>query len=217
MTLPRQPLPRQLAAPAYPTSEGRPVSTSTEAPSPQKTRAPASPFSGPFQHITPLTSVLQSPQMRHRTRGQSISSAVASTSSRRRDSRADAKSPYSRPPTDPDPQTPRSPKSPVSPQSPKRTYRRHPKKDPNAPEKWRSAYQLFRDDVNRELQGQDIPFSEMSKIHSKRWTQLSSDQRATYVERSKIDKQEYKQKMELYEQTLEFKVMSMVVASLETQ
>ncbi|KAJ2092290.1 hypothetical protein GGI09_005913 [Coemansia sp. S100] len=149
---------------------------------------------------------MQSPQMRHRTRGQSISSAVASTSSsRRRDSRADAKSPYSRPPTDPDPQSPRSPKSPVSPQSPKRTYRRHPKKDPNAPEKWRSAYQLFRDDVNRELQGQDIPFSEMSKIHSKRWTQLSSDERATYVERSKIDKQEYKQKMELYERTLEFK------------
>ncbi|KAJ2025842.1 hypothetical protein GGI06_000415 [Coemansia sp. S85] len=147
--------------------------------------------------------------MRHRTRGQSISSAVASTSSRRRDSRADAKSPYSRPPTESDPQTPRSPKSPVSPQSPKRTYRRHPKKDPNAPEKWRSAYQLFRDDVNRELQGQDIPFSEMSKIHSKRWSQLNGDERATYVERSKVDKQEYKQKMELYEQTLEFKVESM--------
>ncbi|KAJ2329374.1 hypothetical protein GGI00_003955, partial [Coemansia sp. RSA 2681] len=101
-----------------------------------------------------------------------------------------------------------SPKSPVSPQSPKRTYRRHPKKDPNAPEKWRSAYQLFRDDVNRELQGQEIPFSEMSRIHSKRWTELSGDERATYVERSKIDKQDYKQKMDLYEQTLEFKVMS---------
>ncbi|KAJ2548403.1 hypothetical protein GGH95_006443, partial [Coemansia sp. RSA 1836] len=80
--------------------------------------------------------------------------------------------------------------------------------DPNAPEKWRSAYQLFRDDVNRELQGQEIPFSEMSRIHSKRWTELSGDERATYVERSKIDKQDYKQKMDLYEQTLEFKVMS---------
>ncbi|KAJ2877852.1 hypothetical protein IWW38_006470, partial [Coemansia aciculifera] len=140
--------------------------------------------------------------MRQRTRGQSISSVVASTSSRRRDSRADPKRPYSRPSTDPDPQ---SPNSPVSPQSPKRTYRRHPKKDPNAPEKWRSAYQLFRDDVNRELQGQDIPFSEMSRIHSKRWTELSVDERAMYVERSKVDKQEYKQKMELYEKTLEFK------------
>ncbi|KAJ2458598.1 hypothetical protein GGF42_001971 [Coemansia sp. RSA 2424] len=148
---------------------------------------------------------MRSPQMRQRTRGQSISSVVASTSSRRRDSRADSKRPYSRPSTDPDPQ---SPKSPVSPQSPKRTYRRHPKKDPNAPEKWRSAYQLFRDDVNRELQGQEIPFSEMSRIHSKRWTELSGDERATYVERSKIDKQDYKQKMDLYEQTLEFKVMS---------
>ncbi|KAJ1822256.1 hypothetical protein LPJ60_002122 [Coemansia sp. RSA 2675] len=123
--------------------------------------------------------------------------------------RGHRRSPYSRPPTESDPQTPRSPKSPVSPQSPKRTYRRHPKKDPNAPEKWRSAYQLFRDDVNRELQGQDIPFSEMSKIHSKRWSQLNGDERATYVERSKVDKQEYKQKMELYEQTLEFKVKSM--------
>ncbi|KAJ1667238.1 hypothetical protein EV178_001488 [Coemansia sp. RSA 1646] len=86
-----------------------------------------------------------------------------------------------------------------------RTYRRHPKKDPNAPEKWRSAYQLFRDDVNRELHGQDIPFSDMSKIHSKRWAELSEDLRVKYFEQSNRDKEEYLRKMAAYEQTLEYK------------
>ncbi|KAJ2547669.1 hypothetical protein EV175_005127 [Coemansia sp. RSA 1933] len=86
-----------------------------------------------------------------------------------------------------------------------RTYRRHPKKDPNAPEKWRSAYQLFRDDVNRELHGQDIPFSDMSKIHSKRWSELSKELSAKYFEQSNRDKEEYLRKMAAYELTLEYK------------
>ncbi|KAJ2782740.1 hypothetical protein GGI15_002817 [Coemansia interrupta] len=78
-------------------------------------------------------------------------------------------------------------------------------KDPNAPEKWRSAYQLFRDDINRELQGQDIPFSEMSKIHSKRWSELSDDKRNVYFQKSRRDKEEYVAKMAVYEQTPEFR------------
>ncbi|KAJ2313503.1 hypothetical protein IWW54_001482 [Coemansia sp. RSA 2705] len=122
----------------------------------------------------------------------------------RRTSRADPRSPYMRPA--PDPQSPKSPDTSgqhISPQSPRRTYRRHPKKDPNAPEKWRSAYQLFRDDVNQELHGQDIPFSEMSKIHSKRWAELDEDTRMRYFERSKSDKEEYLRRMAEYEEYLD--------------
>ncbi|KAJ1726538.1 hypothetical protein LPJ72_006305, partial [Coemansia sp. Benny D160-2] len=52
----------------------------------------------------------------------------------------------------------------------------------------------------------DIPFSEMSKIHSKRWAELSDDLRTQYFEQSKLDKEEYTRKMTGYEQTLEFKV-----------
>ncbi|KAI8320751.1 HMG-box [Martensiomyces pterosporus] len=132
-----------------------------------------------------------------------MSSLVGSSSSRRRSSRSDPRSPYARPSTDP--QSPQSPKSPASPQSPKRTYRRHPKKDPNAPEKWRSAYQLFRDDVNRELHGQEIPFSEMSKIHSRKWAELDEEKKEVYFERSRSDKAEYQRKMAIYEQTPEYR------------
>ncbi|KAJ1801561.1 hypothetical protein LPJ59_000182 [Coemansia sp. RSA 2399] len=103
------------------------------------------------------------------------------------------------------PRSPQSPQSPILPQSPRRTYRRHPKKDPNAPEKWRSAYQLFRDDVNRELHGQDIPFSDMSKIHSRRWSELSKDLSVRYFEQSNRDKEDYLRKMAAYELTLEYK------------
>ncbi|KAJ2777569.1 hypothetical protein H4R18_005091 [Coemansia javaensis] len=91
------------------------------------------------------------------------------------------------------------------PAQPYYTHGQHPKKDPNAPEKWRSAYQLFRDDVNRELQGQDIPFSEMSRIHSKRWAELDEQSRNMYTQRSDADKDEYLKKMAVYEQTDEYK------------
>ncbi|KAJ1719141.1 hypothetical protein LPJ53_006041, partial [Coemansia erecta] len=182
-------------------------SASTEDPSPLRTQIPTSPFSGPYQHTQPISSVMRSPTMRQRQRGQSMSSATASTSSRRRNSRAEHKSPYSRPTADAphSPKAGRSPTPPTVPQSPRRTYRRHPKKDPNAPEKWRSAYQLFRDDINRELQGQDIPFSEMSKIHSRRWSELSDDKRNVYFQKSRRDKDEYVSKMAIYEQTPEFR------------
>ncbi|KAJ1815274.1 hypothetical protein LPJ56_004618, partial [Coemansia sp. RSA 2599] len=183
------------------------VSASTEDPSPQRTRAPESPFSGTYQHTPPISSIMRSPTMRQRQRGQSMSSVT--TSGRRRDSRSEHKLPYSRPTGDT--QSPKSPQAQVSSaiaQSPRRTYRRHPKKDPNAPEKWRSAYQLFRDDVNRELHGQDIPFSEMSKIHSKRWAELGDEKRTVYFERSRQDKEEYAAKMAVYEKTPEFRQYS---------
>ncbi|KAJ1749357.1 hypothetical protein LPJ79_003801 [Coemansia sp. RSA 1821] len=151
------------------------------------------------------------PAVRQRQRGHSVTSqppvASTSTASRRRGSRADPRSPYLRPVMGP--QSPKSPQAQVQqlmPQSPRRTYRRHPKKDPNAPEKWRSAYQLFRDDVNQELHGQEIPFSEMSKIHSKRWAELDDHTRNMYFQRSKNDKEEYLRKMAIYEDTAEYKV-----------
>ncbi|KAJ2887001.1 hypothetical protein FB639_001458 [Coemansia asiatica] len=182
------------------------ISASTEDLSPQRTRAPESPFSGIYQHTPPISKVMRSPTMRQRQRGQSISSV---TSSRRRDSRSEHKLPYARPAGDT--QSPKSPQAQIPSalaQSPRRTYRRHPKKDPNAPEKWRSAYQLFRDDVNRELHGQDIPFSEMSKIHSKRWAELSDEKRAVYFERSRQDKEDYEAKMAVYQRTSEFRQYS---------
>ncbi|KAJ2158544.1 hypothetical protein GGF46_003694 [Coemansia sp. RSA 552] len=157
--------------------------------------------------------MVQAPAAPQRQRGHSMASSSASTAApattgtRRRRSRAEPRSPYIRSAADP-----QSPKSPLgaaqqlSPQSPRRTYRRHPKKDPNAPEKWRSAYQLFRDDVNQELHGQDIAFSEMSKIHSRRWAALDNAARDVYFQRSRSDKEEYQRRMAIYEQTPEFRL-----------
>ncbi|KAJ2848917.1 hypothetical protein IWW36_002994 [Coemansia brasiliensis] len=191
----------------------QPTSASTDA-SPSHLPPGNSPLShppGPRPSTSAIESANQKPTAKQRQRGHSVSSQppVASTStvSRRRGSRADPRSPYLRPAIDP--QSPKSPQAQVQqlmPQSPRRTYRRHPKKDPNAPEKWRSAYQLFRDDVNQELHGQEIPFSEMSKIHSKRWAELDDHTRNMYFQRSRNDKEEYLRKMAIYEDTQEYKV-----------
>ncbi|KAJ2277008.1 hypothetical protein J3F81_001123 [Coemansia sp. RSA 371] len=183
-----------------------PASASTDTSSPHRLHNSAIP-PHPASNQQPQVLAGRRPLVKQRPRGQSISSLppVASTSatSRRRGSRADPRSPYMRPAADP--QSPQTLPQHVSPQSPRRTYRRHPKKDPNAPEKWRSAYQLFRDDVNQELHGQDIQFSEMSKIHSKRWAELSDDTRNMYFQKSKSDKEEYLQRMLVYERTPEYK------------
>ncbi|PIA14991.1 hypothetical protein COEREDRAFT_93622 [Coemansia reversa NRRL 1564] len=188
------------------------MSASTDASSPRGPQDTATPIHlESYSQPATVSNVMRRSSIRQRSRGQSMSSALPMTSTstnaaRRRSSRADSRVPYARPEVESqEPKSPRTVQRNTPPQSPRRTYRRHPKKDPNAPEKWRSAYQLFRDDVNHELYGNDIPFSEMSRIHSKRWAELGDETREMYFQRSKSDKKEYLGKMAVYRQTPEFK------------
>ncbi|KAJ1938830.1 hypothetical protein FBU59_004321 [Linderina macrospora] len=158
-------------------------------------------------------------QAAQRPRGLSSASSAPSRPSRsRHGSHAIATSPYRRPGADPhSPRRPtseasypqagqaQSPQSPQSPSSSKRKYKRHPKKDINAPAKWRSAYQLFRDDIYNELQGQGIEFGSMSKIQSERWRALDAAAKEQYEERVRLDRTRYEQQMEVYKHTTEYR------------
>ncbi|KAJ1915387.1 hypothetical protein H4219_004352 [Mycoemilia scoparia] len=92
-----------------------------------------------------------------------------------------------------------------SPSSTSPRVHRHPKKDVNAPEKWKSAYQMFRDDLNRELADRNLDFVEMSKLHSEKWANLTPERRKWYEDRAKEAKDEYDRQMNIYRQTESYK------------
>ncbi|OMH83636.1 Non-histone chromosomal protein 6 [Zancudomyces culisetae] len=87
----------------------------------------------------------------------------------------------------------------------KRKYKKHPKRDPNAPEKWKSAYQLFREDLNRKLENQKLSFVSLSKIHSEQWSKLDSTKKKYYDDLAKNAKEDYEKKMAVYKQSKQFK------------
>ncbi|KAJ1952824.1 hypothetical protein EC988_003343, partial [Linderina pennispora] len=165
--------------------------------------------------FVPGSLVITTSQLSPRPRGlSSASSAPSRTTRSRHSSHVSTASPYRRPGVDPHsprlptsetsyPQT-RQGRSPQSPGSSKRKYKRHPKKDIHGPAKWRSAYQLFRDDIYQELQGQGIEFGNMSKIQSERWRALDAESKERYEERVRQDKARYEQQMEAYMQTPEY-------------
>ncbi|PVU88498.1 hypothetical protein BB561_005819 [Smittium simulii] len=87
----------------------------------------------------------------------------------------------------------------------KRKYKKHPKKDPNAPEKWKSAYQLFREDINKKLEHKKLSFVELSKIHSDQWANLDINQKKYYNDLAMKAKIEYEKKMNQYRKSIQYK------------
>ncbi|KAJ1676918.1 hypothetical protein EV182_007244, partial [Spiromyces aspiralis] len=87
-------------------------------------------------------------------------------------------------------------------------------KDPNAPVRWKSAYQTFRDDLNRELADRNLDFVEMSKLHSEKWANLPPEQRKWYEDRAKTARENYERQMSVYRQTESYKVRSGKVCAL---
>ncbi|OMJ07836.1 FACT complex subunit SSRP1 [Smittium culicis] len=87
----------------------------------------------------------------------------------------------------------------------KRKYKKHPKKDPNAPEKWKSAYQLFREDLNKKLEHKKLSFVDLSKIHSDQWSNLDASRKMFYDELAKNAKDEYEKLMNQYRKSPQYK------------
>ncbi|OLY81948.1 High mobility group-T protein [Smittium mucronatum] len=87
----------------------------------------------------------------------------------------------------------------------KRKYKKHPKKDPNAPEKWKSAYQLFREDLNKKLEHKKLSFVDLSKIHSDQWSNLDASRKIYYDEMAKSAKDEYEKLMSQYRKSSQYR------------
>jgi hypothetical protein len=83
-----------------------------------------------------------------------------------------------------------------------RPYRRHPRPDPNAPHKPKTAYVLFSEHVRQDPALNRSSFIESAKETGKRWRELSHEERTTIWETPAADRlQDYKNKLELYKKT----------------
>ncbi|KAJ4320951.1 hypothetical protein N0V94_003127 [Neodidymelliopsis sp. IMI 364377] len=85
---------------------------------------------------------------------------------------------------------------------PTRQYRRHPKADPNTPQKPKTAYVLFGEQVRQEPALSRLSFVEIAREVGKRWRELRPEERVNTWESPAADRlKEYKEEIERYKQT----------------
>ncbi|KAH7060963.1 hypothetical protein BKA63DRAFT_224614 [Paraphoma chrysanthemicola] len=86
-----------------------------------------------------------------------------------------------------------------------RPYRRHPRPDPNAPHKPKTAYVLFGEHVRQDPALSQSSFTDIAKETGRRWRDLSDEERVNTWEAPAADKLEkYKQELECYKETEEY-------------
>ncbi|CAG8444335.1 5142_t:CDS:2 [Ambispora leptoticha] len=89
--------------------------------------------------------------------------------------------------------------------NPKRKYKRHPKRDKNAPVKPLSAYVMFAHRVREEYQGQNISFPDMAKIVGDRWKTIPTSEKEAIEADAAKAKDKYRAELEVYKTTEHWK------------
>ncbi|KAI4248013.1 MAG: hypothetical protein LQ352_006009, partial [Teloschistes flavicans] len=86
-----------------------------------------------------------------------------------------------------------------NPQVPKRQYTRHPRPDPDAPQRPLSAYVLFSNAVRDGLKDDPLSFANKSKIVGDQWRNLSDESRDHWKQRASGPWEKYKADREQYQ------------------
>lgn len=89
----------------------------------------------------------------------------------------------------------------TGPQGSKRKYRRHPKPDPNAPERPASAYVLFSNKMREELKGQNLTFTEIAKLVGENWQNLPPAEKEPFEQSASAAKDRYNADLVEYKKT----------------
>lgn len=83
----------------------------------------------------------------------------------------------------------------------KRKYRRHPKPDPNAPEKPPSAYVLFSNTIREEVKSDNLTFTEIARLVGERWQKLNPVQKESFESHASALKETYNSQLIEYKKT----------------
>lgn len=83
----------------------------------------------------------------------------------------------------------------------KRSYRHHPKPDPNAPQRPYSAYVLFSNNMREELKSQGLSFTEMSRRVGERWQSLKPEEKESWKQQAALPWENYKAELAEYQQS----------------
>jgi hypothetical protein len=86
-----------------------------------------------------------------------------------------------------------------------RRYRRHPRPDPHAPSKPKTAYVVFGEHVRQDPAISNLSFAELAKETGKRWREHSHEERVNIWEKPAADRlQGYKEELDRYMQTTNY-------------
>ena len=89
----------------------------------------------------------------------------------------------------------------------KRKYRRHPKRDKNAPKRPPSAYIMFSNDMRKKINDKSKTFTEMPKTIGEQWKNLDPNKKQAYELEAMKSKDAYHIAMQQYRKTSDYKVM----------
>ncbi|KAF2844185.1 hypothetical protein T440DRAFT_559756 [Plenodomus tracheiphilus IPT5] len=99
-----------------------------------------------------------------------------------------------------------------------RSYRRHPRPDPNAPHKPKTAYVLFGEHVRQDPTLSRSSFTDIAKETGKRWRDLSQEERVNTWEAPASDRLEkYKEELDCYKETEEYRNYQMYLEEFRQQ
>ena len=98
----------------------------------------------------------------------------------------------------------------------KRSYRHHPKPDPNAPERPYSAYVLFSNHVREQVKDENLPFPELSRQVGVRWQNLLPQEKERWKKLAAGPWEAYKEKVSAYQQTEKYKDYKLYVESFKS-
>ena len=83
----------------------------------------------------------------------------------------------------------------------KRSYRHHPKPDPNAPERPYSAYVSFSNSLREDPKMQSLSFTEISRLVGERWQALAPKDKERWKQDAAAPWEEYKRQLAAYQQS----------------
>jgi hypothetical protein len=87
-----------------------------------------------------------------------------------------------------------------------RKYRRHPKRDKNAPIKPPSAYIMLSNDAREQLKNQNMTFVEIAKYVGDSWKNMDPVKKREYERTAMREKDQYVDRLNQYRKTPEYKV-----------
>jgi hypothetical protein len=87
----------------------------------------------------------------------------------------------------------------------KRKYKRHPKPDSNAPDRPPSAYVIFSNKMRRDIEGQNLSFTEIAKLVGENWQALQPHEKDFYEQQANTQKEAYIAALMEYKKTQNYR------------
>lgn len=99
----------------------------------------------------------------------------------------------------------------------KRKYRRHPKRDENAPERPSSAYMIFANEIRKKYKVKSLSFTEIAKLVGESWQNLLISEKKPYELQALAAKTRYSNELAEHKKTDSYREYMRYLAEFKTR